>query len=303
MRQFDERMQIYVVGPDQFAGLASVAAGGPKITIPFSLDPDAPFLLRGIACRRAYRTAANPDQAGLQNLLFRFAGPEQNYFMQSMVRFSLLCPWYGQAGNPHPWFPEVVYPAGSTLCIDYQLTGSTALTDLTFYFFGVKLYPAGSSETYGYPREFSTWDFKCPRTYTALPVTTPTNGLRSIFRPPYDADFVLRGLQAGPAFSRTSYEVFIRLLDEREHAYMNAPVHLDVLAGRSLMPAAYPSGTSVLAPVGTGASQPGLIYPEIYIPKTHLLYYDLVRDDAGYAGAVAEDYPITFIGAKVAPKG
>ena len=54
------------------------------------------------------------------------------------------------------------------------------------------------------------------------------------------------------------------------------------------MPAAYPSGGAVLAPTGTGASQPGLFVPEIFIPKTHLLYYDLVRNDAGYAGAVAE---------------
>lgn len=299
---FDERMQIYVVGPDQFAGLASVAAGGPKITIPFRLDPDAPFVLRGIACRCAYVSAASPYQSGLQNLLFRFAGPEQNYFMQAMTRFSLLCPWYGQAGNPHPWYPEVVYPAGSTIYIDYQLDGATALTDLTFYFFGVKLYPKGSPDVYRLPSKFSTLDFRCPRTYDDLPVTTPSNGLRSIFRPPFDADYVLRGIQAGPSFSRTSYEVFLRLLDESEQPYMNAPVHLDVLAGRSLMPAAYPSGTSFLAPTGTGASQPGLFVPEIFIPKTHILYYDLVRDDGGYAGAVAEDYPLVFVGSKVFPQ-
>jgi hypothetical protein len=145
-------------------------------------------------------------------------------------------------------------------------------------------------------------DFTYPQTYAALAVTTPANGVRSIFRPKPDSDFVLRGIQAGPSFSRTTYEVFITLMDENEKPYSNAPVHVDVLAGRSFMTAAYPSGTSVLAPIGTGASNPGLFFPEIYVPKTHILYYDLVRSDAGFAGAAAQDFPVTFKGMKVFPQ-
>jgi hypothetical protein len=146
-------------------------------------------------------------------------------------------------------------PAAS-LNLDLQNAGATTLTNLTFYFRGVKLYPYGTEAMYSYPSKFSTLPFTCPRTYTALPVTTPTNGLRSIFRPPFDSDFVLRSIQAGPSFDRSSYEVFMTLLDENEKPYSNAPVHIDVLAGRSLMPAAYPSGTTTLAPTGTGASIP-----------------------------------------------
>jgi hypothetical protein len=300
--KFQERHFDYVLGPGQASLLASVAGNGPVVTIPFRLDPDAPFLLRSLALRIAYTSAAAPNQSGLQNLKMRFTGPENDYRQQDLVRASLLMPYFGQAGNPHPYYPQLLYPAGGVLNLDLQNAGATTLTNLTFYFRGVKLYPYGTEAMYSYPPKFSTLPFACPRTYTALPVTTPTNGLRSIFRPPFDSDFVLRSIQAGPSFDRSSYEVFMTLLDENEKPYSNAPVHIDVLAGRSLMPAAYPSGTTTLAPTGTGASNPGLFYPEIYVPKQHVLYYDLVRSDAGYAGAVAEDFPITFGGMKVFPR-
>jgi hypothetical protein len=300
--QYQERHQDYVCGPDQANALANLTAAGPVITIPFRLDPDAPFLLRSLAVRVQYLSAEAPTQAGLQYLKMRFSGPNNDYLQQDLVRASLLAPYFGQAGNPHPYYPQVLYPASGVINLDVQNIGSSALVNVTVFFRGVKLYPVDSQGQYTYPDKFATLDFKCQRTYTALPVTTPTNGVRVIFRPPFDSDFVLRGIQAGPSFSRTSYEVFMRLLDENEKPFSNAPVHIDVLAGRSLMPAAYPTGTTVIAPTGTGASNPGLSFPEIYVPKTHILQYDLVRADAGFAGAVAEDFPITFIGSKVFPK-
>jgi hypothetical protein len=296
------RHQDYVLGPGQAVSLASLPAGGPVVTIPFKLEPDAPFLLRSLALRQQYLSAAAPTQAGLQYLKLRFSGPNNDYLQQDLVRASLMMPYFGQAGNPHPYYPERLYPAGGVINVDVQNIGASALENVTIYFRGVKLYPEGSQSQYTYPPKFATNDFICQRTYTALPVTTPTNGVRSIFRPQFDSDFVLRGIQAGPSFSRSCYEVFITLLDENEKPFSNAPVHIDVLAGRSLMAAAYPTGTTVVAPTGTGASNPGLFFPEIYVPKTHILYYDLVRNDGGFAGAAAQDYPISFLGAKVFPK-
>jgi hypothetical protein len=299
---YQERHQDYVIGPTQAPALASLTAGGPVLTIPFPLDPDAPFLLRSIALRMQYRSAANPDQSGLQYLKLRFTGPNNDYLQQDLVRASLLMPYFGQAGNPHPYYPQKLYPAGGTINVDVQNIGSGTLTNVYLYFRGVKLYPRGFSGIYTYPSKFSTLPFVYPTTYASLPVTTPTNGVRSIFRPKPDADFVLRAIQAGPSFSRTTYEVFMTLLDENEKPYSNAPVHVDVLAGRSFMAAAYPTGTSVISPTGTGASNPGLFYPEIYVPKDHILYYDLVRSDVSFAGAVAQNFPVQFMGMKVFPQ-
>ena len=56
-----------------------------------------------------------------------------------------------------------------------------------------------------------------------------------------------------------------------------------------------------MAPVGPGASQPGLIYPEIYLPQDHVLLYDIARNDGAYVGAVAADFPFNLMGSKVVP--
>jgi hypothetical protein len=77
-----------------------------------------------------------------------------------------------------------------------------------------------------------------------------------------------------------------------------------VLAGNSQSQVTYPSGTSFVAPVGPGASSPGLWFPEIYVPFQRYLVYDVLRTDSAFVaqGAVAQNYPIAFIGAKVFEK-
>ena len=76
---------------------------------------------------------------------------------------------------------------------------------------------------------------------------------------------------------------------------------MDVLFGRSDFQAAYPCGLGYVAPVGPGAAQPGLLYPEIYMPRNHQLLYTITRNDAAYPGLGAVDYPLLFGGMKVFP--
>jgi hypothetical protein len=137
-------------------------------------------------------------------------------------------------------------------------------------------------------------------TITAFPVTGTR---RYIFRCKPDADFVFRGGQAGDPFDTTpANEIFIQLRDEDEKPYSNDFVHMDVMFGNSAFPATYPLNATNVAPIAAGPNSPGLLFPEINVPKNHILYYDVMRDDAYVGGAAAVDYPLSFIGQKVFEK-
>ena len=69
-------------------------------------------------------------------------------------------------------------------------------------------------------------------------------------------------------------ELSIQIRDEQRKAYSNVPIHVNDLFGEGLP-----------TPFGTGANDdqvlftPGLITPEIYIPRRHNLYFDVTRND------------------------
>ena len=90
-----------------------------------------------------------------------------------------------------------------------------------------------------------------------------------------------------------------QVLDEDNKPYSNAPVHIDVLMSNPSVGATYPAGSSFVIPFGTGAQAPGLFYSEIYVPKNHIMYYNVVRNDSGFAGQVAVNLPFQFNGSKV----
>jgi hypothetical protein len=296
-----ERHFDYVLGPDQDARLASVAAGQ-TLDLQLGLDSDAPFLLRSRAMRVKYDSSRR--QTGLNHLLLKWANAEHKWQSQDFIRQSLLGPYFGQIGNPIPVYPEVPYPRQAAIRVQLTNDGASAMTNLSLYFRGVKLYSPGAVKAYTYPEKFGVLPYVYPQTQiTSLPVTT--NGpVRYTFLVKTDADFVLRGGQAGLPFSETPVnEVFITMKDEDEKPYSNSPVHIDVLFGNSHMGTAYPAGTSAgVAPVGGGPNSIGLFFPEIYIPKNHLIYFDITRADASYQNAAAVTLPIQFHGMKVFQK-
>lgn len=320
-----QRHQTYVLGPNQDGRLASVAAGA-TITAQLELDPDAPFLLRSRSMRVKYDSAtvsALPArrQTNLNHLLLRWAGPKRDYRCQNYVRQSLMGPYFGQLGNPIPVAPQVVYPRQSTIEVQLQNDGAAALTNLTLYFHGVKLFSPGAVKAYEYPAINGLLPFAYPiglykdsDGLTLVRNVAVTQGpLRQIFRCKPDADFVLRGGQAGSPFALTPVnEVFVTVRDEDEKPYSNDAVHMDVMFGNSnagslvagtTAGVLYPVGTSTgIPPVGCGPASPGLFFPEIYIPKNHLFYVDVSRADVSYAGAVVVDIPISLIGQKVFQK-
>ena len=308
-----ERSEIYVLGPNQDGRLASVAAGAALAGLTVQLDSDAPFILRGRALRCAYDSSRY--QTGLNHVLAKWAGPDRNFRQQDFVRQSLLAPYFGQLGSPIPVWPNVIYPKNGVITVDMknESTGST-LTNLTFYFIGTKLFAPGSVKSSTYPAKLSTLPFTYEQRIPNLGVTsgpirqsflTPSNVTGIAPHPISDADFVIQSIQAGvPFFSTPVNEVFIRLYDEDEKPYSNDYVHIDVMAGNSCFQATYPAGTSAgVAPIGCGPNFPGVFYPEIYVQKNHIIYYQVSRTDIAYAGAATVgSYPINFGGVKVFEK-
>jgi hypothetical protein len=314
--EFQQRHWDYVMGGPllqsaQFPALQSVASNARINAIPLNTDMDAPFLLRSIAVRVQYDTTSSAHrQTGLNQLRFRFTGPGNNYLHQDLIPLNIMTPYGGQLGNPLPMQRQLIYPARSTIFVDLLNNGTATLTNLTFYFRGVKLFPLGVHKMYPYPAKLSTLNFTYLRgvspaantTLFNIPTSTPTNGTEFQLQIVSDGDFVLRAIQAGPTASNLSWEVFLRLKDSDGYPYSNDFVHADVLAGNATGPATYPTGNaSFQAAIGTGPSVPGILYPEIYIPNRQYLAYEILRTDASFIGqgAIAQDFPIAFMGAKV----
>ena len=291
MTQFQERHMDYVWS------FPTLQPGQPLVA-PFQFDPDAAFELRGLAARIPYD--AQGTQTALAGVSFRWSGPTQDYRQQQRVPIGLMTgAYFGQYGNPMPVFPGARFPASGVTWVDVVNNGAAPLVGLQLFMRGVKLGYPGQWMTYPYPAKMRTIPYAYPFSVPQLGVTEAR--LNQVFRVKSNGDFVFRAGQAGRAFAPATWEVFLTLRDADSKPYSNAPVHVDVLFGQSIGRAAYPVGNAglVLPPIGPGASAPGLIYPEIYLPADHLMLYDIARADAAYGGAVVADFPINFIGSKV----
>jgi hypothetical protein len=291
-----ERHQDYV------QTIGTLAPGQLLVGIPFPLDPDAPFILRSTAIRCQYDS--NRQETGLQSVALRHTGPGNDYKQQALIPYGLTCAYFGQQGNPKPMSPGIKYPQNGVITVDIQNTGSTTLTNVQLFWRGVKLYLPGVVKSYTYPANFSTipWIYSSTTSNTIvqnLAVSTPFPGVQQIFRPNPDSDFVLRSLSWGQVQGVQPFEAFITLQDEDNKPYSNAPVHIDVMMSNPSVGNTYPCGAAYVTPLGTGSQSPGLLYSEIYIPRNHIMYYNVVRNDSGFANQAVINLPFQFNGAKV----
>lgn len=324
--RYQQRDHIYVLGPpllptsapvpqlpNETPALTSLAPGQQIIGLPVVLDKDAPFVLRRRALRVRYDTTITGTQTetGINQLLVRFTGHDLRYLQEDFVPQNLDGAFFGQYGQWKPNYPGIPYPAGSSFLVDIINNGPLTLHNVTLYFRGVKLFPWGVRPDYRYPSTLAT----LPYAYPINPVTTSNQfgviqslgvnelRLQQVFQVKDDADFAIRAMQSGPVFSSVTFEVFLILRDFDSKPYSTGWVHLDVYGGQSSIPVQilFPTGTTFITAVGAGASTPNVFFPEIYVPRNQLLFYDILRQDSAFTGigAVAQDYPITFIGAKV----
>lgn len=306
----------YVVGgnlaidkTNQDVRLNTVAAGAEIQDIILQMDNDAPFFMTSRAVRCAYVPSGRGgtfDQSPLQGLKTKWTGPGgRDFRQQDYILESLQMAYYGQFGNPKPIAPGILFPAGSVMRIDLRNTGSGGISNLQFFFRGYKLYPWGSVIANTYPAECASQSFAYPVFVSQLGFSELRQN--QIFTVKTDADFVLRAgctfpiSSSGEESPRTLAEVFIILKDPDKKPYSNDFIPMDVLWGNSAFPAVVPVGPtpSFTTPFGTGPGQPGLFYPEIYVPKNHQLLYDLWRQDGAVGSNQSEDFTFNLIGAKV----
>lgn len=283
---FQERFQVYVMGPDQDARLALVAPGQVIERVNLKIDLDAPFVLR--------RRALGPVTADLPFLKTKWTGPEGDY-RSDFILESLRQPYFGQNGSPKAVSPGITYPPGGTLSLDLVNTSSNPITNLIFYWIGVSLYPWGTLAAPTYPAEFRSMPFAQP--FLAAALDAPEIRLNQPYTAKSDGDWVIRAGQAAqvgylgggdggfyPGVLAPTAAMSIFLRDFNGMPYMNDWVDINVLFGMGNMDFA------------TGPGHPGLIYPEIYLPAQHQLLIDVQQSAAGLAGV---DLIINFIGAKV----
>jgi hypothetical protein len=293
---------------DYVLTIPTLASGASVLSEPIKIDTDAPFLARARGLHIAPPTGTR-NQTNVQFLRFRFKNAAGEYTSQIPIQtpadFALA---FGQGGHYRPIYPQQPFPPGGVIEVDVYNDGPE-LTNLQVIFRGVKLFKDGAIAAPGYPPECTARDFtyqtgKGTATDPPLVLATTSSLIQQIFNVRSDADFVLRGGQAGlwtssgagGLYSPFGYtELYCQLFDANLKPYSNAPLHIDWLFGNG-------GGTQLPGFTALGNSAPGLFVPEIYIPKNGALYFNLIRNDAAYVG-VTDALPVrismAWIGSKI----
>ena len=261
---------------DYLFTVATVPPGGVR-QLPLKLDTDAPFALRLVKSR----------SIGLNG--WRFTTPRQAY-QSDQLRTDWILP-VAQGQGPYPSrgsiiYEEMVYPPGGTILVDIGNGTGENITNARLLFRGSKLFTDGSLFMPTYPERMGI----LPSVYQVIVPNVPAVGqiLNNQLNVVNDADLVYRyglcdaftlAVEGGPLVpdgSTTFTEVAVQLRDESRKAYSNAPIHVNDLVG---------AGTPVPSGSGTDSDNvlftPGLLTPEIYIPRRHSLYFDVYRNDPG----------------------
>lgn len=286
-----ERHQDYILT------VASLPPGGVR-QVPLKLDTDAPFALRLVRSRNMFQSGLDQFQ-GING--WRFTTPSGAY-QSNALRTDWIQPVFaGQvpyASRGSLIWEEMIYPPGATINVDLGNSSNSAITNAALTFRGSKLYRDGSLFVPTYPERMAV----LPAVYQVIVHQVPANGqvLNNQLLIKNDADFVFRAgvcdaftLTAGAAANAFQFtNVHVALRDQSYKAYSNAPIHVNDLFGQGL-PTTLGGGTSNDDQV---LFTPGLMTPEIYIPRRHPLYFDVFRDDPQ---GVPVDLYFRFIGMKV----
>ena len=300
-----ERHQDYILTiPSLLAGQTlSPATLGP-------LDLDAPFLCRGVGLHMVpvAPSRLQTDNKSISIRIKNQAGGDLSQVLVPAPQFFNAA--YGQNGMYRPVWPQLPYPPGGTIQI--EITNGTAhtLTNTQVIFRGVKLFPDGAIPNPTYPAQCRALDFsyqsgKGTQVDPAIVLQSNDAIYRRIFQVDGDADFVLRGGFAGNwssvgsgTYSAFGYtELYIQLMDATLKPYSNAPIHIDWLFGNA--GGQFIAGGPQLV---LGNSAPGLLIPELYMPKNTTIFFDLFRQDGPYVtatDALPVRLSIAWVGSKI----
>jgi hypothetical protein len=301
-----ERHQDYILT------IPSIAAGSSALNQQLGVELDAPFMWRAKGVHIPPPVATR-SQADVSKLRFQW----RNAAGTKLSAVPIPAPQdfanaYGFGGNYRAIYPQQPFPPGGLMEVDVYNDSADTLTNVQVIFRGSKLFGDGTEANPTYPARCRALDFtyQSGKGTNADPaiVLNPT-GAGSIvqqqqFQVNGDADFAISGLQVGlwaPPGSVAGYsafgytELYIQLQDNRGKFYSNAPIHVDWLAGNA-------GQTDIVQNNQLGNAAPGLLVPEIYIPRNGVMYFSIQRQDGPYTG-VTDSLPlrvvITWIGRKV----
>lgn len=267
-----ERAQWYVGKVQNPSLTPGVAQQGLRI----KTDSDAPFRLTAVAVYVIGNSGAAEGAAGNVGVTVRFYRPDGwTSVQQHVLSAQAVNPFDAAALNgaggqtasyfslPTPVQPNIVYPAGSVISFDYAALPGVAPALVLVVFMGTKLFAPGAVWSGAYPAKFSTRPFFGYAIQLALANLPILDQPMTIQR---DADFVLQ------TACQTSYPASalapvaavrglgIKMKDWNGKYYMNDYVPVELIFG------------------GFDYSQvPAVVYPEIYVPKTQALYFDLAE--------------------------
>ena len=269
--QVQERAQWYVatvLNPSLVSGLVQNAQQ-------LKTDSDAPFRLTAIALSVLSSTGVPQAAAGNIGVTIRFYRPDGSTGLQKhILSAQAVNPYDAAAVNgagamqapyfslPTPVNPNILFPAGSIISFDYAALAGITTGTVRVIFMGTKLGSPGQFWNGAYPAKVTT-----KRPFFGYTLQLSTGVLPLLDQPlqiQHDADFVLQ------TAVQTSYPVAalspvgllrglgLKMKDWNGKYYMNDYVPLELIVG------------------GFDYSQtPGIIYPEIYVPKNQALYFDL----------------------------
>jgi hypothetical protein len=277
----------------------TVPPGGVR-NVPLQLDTDAPFCLRLVKSRNL-----GPDGFNYQNPRRMYTASD---FQTDLIQNAVTGDYLPSRGIVQ--YPQMIYPPGSSIIVDFANNTGENLTNVKLLFRGSKLYDSRAISLPTYPPKFGALAFTYQTVVQNLTATgVLTDNQLQVRR---DADFALRCGVADPflmavdgtasgagAIAPPNFEnVYVLIKDESRKAYSNEPIHINDLFGQADPFTDGPDGNlnndSVLW-------MPGNLTPEIYIPRDHSLYFDVLRfdDPTNFDTGRPVNLFFRFVGAKV----
>lgn len=252
------------------------------------ITTDAPFRMVGLAVFLFAEDGSALGAAGNVNATLRFTRPDGSWVQKHITSAELLNPYdagaiLGAGGLTPPYYgyfsplgTNILFPAGAAIQIDFAVAAGVTYSKALIVFIGTKLFNAGLVWAPSYPPKYNArpyfgYDLQIDLTTLPLrdvPFPVPARAALSGAALNADADFVWQsgtqtdqpgpGAAVLPVGTRTR-GVGVKFKDWSGKYYMNDYVPLELIFGFD------------------NSQTPGLLYPEIYIPKNQQLYFDFAN--------------------------
>jgi len=263
-----ERMQHYVFPSSAVAHQTLNNVGKPQSGLTLQMDLDSSFRLFGIVLWNLGVAAGNGFDG---QVALRFARPDGRFMQRILTSSNLLMPGtqYNFTGNApsralvSPVYPNVVFPPGSVLTVDLIGLPSAVVAPQGFVliFVGTKIFNEGEIWAPRYPAKFRALSYLDNLFVQFSLAQLPVLDIPFIAE---EADFVWQAgsyvdIPAGvapPTTINQFADLGIQVRDFAGKSYSNGYVPVPLL---------FPF---------LGSENPGFLYPEIYIPRHEMLFFD-----------------------------